>query len=238
MLMFRMMRMEWVVFARHLKQMLFTMLIVVACLAAGMGSLALLPSVAFTMVMFSMSTSGSAYDEQNDWGAYRLIMPISRRDVVLGRYAFNLIMALAAALGATILIVGLTAVGKVLPETGFVADMLAWNEERTVSAAAGMAVCVCIGTILSGVILPAYFKFGQTKATQWLPFIMLLPSVAPWLVIGMMGGSMPELSVKAIETLWETGGFGMAGVLALVISALLYCVSAYVSIKVYEARDL
>ncbi len=105
-------------------------------------------------------------------------------------------------------------------------------------AAAGMVVCVCIGTILSGVILPAYFKFGQTKATQWLPFIMLLLSIAPWAVIGMTGGSMSELSVKAIETLWETGGFGMVGVLALAISVLFYCVSAYVSIKVYEARDL
>ncbi len=82
--MFRMMRMEWVVFAQYLKQMLFTMLITMACLAAGMGSLAPLPSIAFAMVMFNMSTSGSAYDEQNDWGAYRLITPISRRDVVLG----------------------------------------------------------------------------------------------------------------------------------------------------------
>ncbi len=236
--MLRMMRMEWVVFAQHLKQMLFTMLITMACLGAGMGSLALLPSIAFTMVMLSMSTSGSAYDEQNDWGAYRLITPISRRDVVLGRYAFNLIIALVAALGAAVLVVGLTAIGEVLPETGFVADMLVWNEERTVSAAAGMVVCLCIGTILSGVILPAYFKFGQTKATQWLPFIMLLLGVAPWAVIGMTSGSTLELSVKAIETLWETGGFGMVGVLALAISVLLYCVSACVSIKVYEARDL
>ena len=64
----RMIKMEAVVFARYFKQLAFTMAFTMACVAIGMGTISAIPSIAFVMMMFSASVSGSAYDEQNDWG--------------------------------------------------------------------------------------------------------------------------------------------------------------------------
>ena len=151
------------------------------------------------MMMFSASVSGSAYDEQNDWGAYRLVLPVSRRDVVLGRYAFNLLAALTASALAALLVGIFVLAGRLLPLTGFAADLLAWNEEVSMAAVAGMVSCACIALVISSVTLPAYFKLGQTKATQWLPFIMLLLSVAPFVAIGFIGGEALEMLESAME---------------------------------------
>ncbi len=234
----RMIKMEAVVFARYFKQLAFTMAFTMACVAIGMGTISAIPSIAFVMMMFSASVSGSAYDEQNDWGAYRLVLPVSRRDVVLGRYAFNLLAALTASALAALLVGIFVLAGRLLPLTGFAADLLAWNEEVSMAAVAGMVSCACIALAMSSVTLPAYFKLGQTKATQWLPFIMLLLSVAPFVAIGFIGGEALEMLESAMEASRATGGFGPVGLGALAVALAAYALSACVSVRLYEGRDL
>ena len=233
-----MMKMEFTVFARYLKQMVFTLTFTMACVAAGMGTISVLPSIAFIMMMFSMSMSGAVHDEQNDWGAYRLVLPLSRRDVVLGRYAFNLLVSLCAAAGASVLVAALVLLGRALPVTGFAASLLAWNDEAMMAAVAGTVVCVFLGLVSSSVTLPAFFKLGQTKATQWLPFIMMLLSVAPFMVIAVVGGEVLATVEQMIQRLIETGGMGVLGVVAVVAALGVYAASACISIRLYEARDL
>lgn len=234
----RMIKMEAVVFARYFKQLAFTMAFTMACVAIGMGTISAIPSIAFVMMMFSASVSGSAYDEQNDWGAYRLVLPVSRRDVVLGRCAFNLLAALTASALAALLVGIFVLAGRLLPLTGFAADLLAWNEEVSMAAVAGMVSCACIALAMSSVTLPAYFKLGQTKATQWLPFIMLLLGVAPFVAIGFIGGEALEMLESAMEASRATGGFGLVGLGALAVALAAYALSACVSVRLYEGRDL
>lgn len=236
--MLRMMKMEFTIFTQYLKTMLFTMAFTMACIAVGMGTVTALPSIAFIMMMFGMSTTGSAYDEQNGWGAYRLALPVSRRDVVLGRYAFNLIVAIAAAAVTSVLVALLVGFGQAVPLTGRLAEMLSWGDEGIMPSLAGLLACACIGLALSSVTLPAYFKFGQTKATQWLPFIMLLLNVAPFVVIGLMGGEAAALLDRAMMASRQTGGFGALGLGVLAIALAAYAASAFVSVRLYEARDL
>lgn len=236
--MMRMVKMELVVFGQYLKQLLFTMAFTVTCVAVGVGSISIIPSTAFVVMIFSFSMAGAVYDEQNAWGAYRMAMPLSRRDVVFGRYAFNLFTALGVSLIAAVITAVLVALGTMLPVQGFVADLLVWNEDTTASAIAGVVSCMCIGLALNSITLPVFFKFGHTKATQWLPFIMLLLSVLPFVVMGMIGGEPFALLEQALNTAQATGGMGMIGFGALVVALVVYGVSACVSIKFYEARSL
>ena len=96
--MMRMLKMELAVFGQYLKQLTLSILFMAVCFTAGMGSASMLPGIIFMMGMFCLSNSASHYDEQNDWAAFRLTMPVSRRDVVLGRYLFVLAGALIASL--------------------------------------------------------------------------------------------------------------------------------------------
>lgn len=236
--MLRMMKMEFVVLKKYLKQIAFTMAFVVICFVAGMESLVSVPGMAFLMVMFSVSTSVSAYDEQNSWGMFRLVMPLSRRDVVFGRYAFNLLLACVAGLVAAALVAGFLALGAAVELPDFLADLAVWDAQQLEATLAASISCACIGLCLCSVTLPAYFKFGQTKATQYLPFIMLFLSVAPFLALGAIGGPLLDQVKDAIELTATTGGLGMVAFAALGISLAVYAASACIAVRLYAARDL
>lgn len=236
--MLRMMKMELAVLKKYLKQITFTMLIVIVCLVAGMGSLTSVPGVAFLTVTFSVSMSASAYDDQNGWGSYRLVMPVTRREVVQGRYALNLLLAIAAAAVAAVLMTAFIALGSAVELPEFLANLAVWDNQQLEATLAASTSCACIGLCMCSVTLPAYFKFGMTKATQYLPFIMIVLSVAPFLVLGVIGGPLLDQVKGAIELAETTGGLGLIAFAALAISLAVYAASSFIAVRLYSARDL
>lgn len=236
--MLRMMKMELAVLKKYLKQITFTMLIVIVCLVAGMGSLMSVPGVAFLTVTFSVSMSASAYDDQNGWGSYRLVMPVTRREVVQGRYALNLLLAIAAAAIAAVLMTAFIALGSAVELPEFLANLAVWDNQQLEATLAASTSCACIGLCMCSVTLPAYFKFGMTKATQYLPFIMIVLSVAPFLVLGVIGGPLLDQVKGAIELAETTGGLGLIAFAALAISLAVYAASSFIAVRLYSARDL
>lgn len=236
--MLRMMKMELAVLKKYLKQITFTMLIVIVCLVAGMGSLMSVPGVAFLTVTFSVSMSASAYDDQNGWGSYRLVMPVTRREVVQGRYALNLLLAIAAAAVAAVLMTAFIALGSAVELPEFLANLAVWDNQQLEATLAASISCACIGLCICSVTLPAYFKFGMTKATQYLPFIMIFLSVAPFLVLGVIGGPLLDQVKGAIELAETTGGLGLIAFAALAISLAVYAASSFIAVRLYSARDL
>lgn len=236
--MLRMMKMELAVLKKYLKQITFTMLIVIVCLVAGMGSLTSVPGMAFLTVTFSVSMSASAYDDQNGWGSYRLVMPVTRREVVQGRYALNLLLAIAAAAVAAVLMTAFIALGSAVELPEFLANLAVWDNQQLEATLAASISCACIGLCMCSVTLPAYFKFGMTKATQYLPFIMLFLSMAPFLVLGVIGGPLLDQVKDAIELAETTGGLGLIAFAALAISLAVYAASSFIAVRLYSARDL
>jgi len=236
--MLRMMKMELAVLKKYLKQITFTMLIVIVCFVAGMGSLTSVPGVAFLVVTFSASMSASAYDDQNGWGSYRLVMPVTRREVVQGRYALNLLLAIAAAAIAAVLMTAFIALGSAVELPEFLANLAVWDNQQLEATLVASISCACIGLCICSVTLPAYFKFGMTKATQYLPFIMIFLSVAPFLVLGVIGGPLLDQVKGAIELAETTGGLGLIAFAALAISLAVYAASSFIAVRLYSARDL
>lgn len=236
--MLRMMKMELAVLKKYLKQITFTMLIVIVCLVVGMGSLTSVPGMAFLTVTFSVSMSASAYDDQNGWGSYRLVMPVTRREVVQGRYALNLLLAIAAAAVAAVLMTAFVALGSAVELPEFLANLAVWDNQQLEATLAASTSCACIGLCMCSVTLPAYFKFGMTKATQYLPFIMIVLSVAPFLVLGVIGGPLLDQVKGAIELAETTGGLGLIAFAALAISLAVYAASSFIAVRLYSARDL
>lgn len=236
--MMRMLKMELAVFGQYLKQLALSILFMAVCFTAGMGSTSALPGIIFMMGMFSLSNSASHYDEQNDWAAFRLTMPLSRRDVVLGRYLFvflgSLVCAALTALGAFIFS-GLASV-DMLP-TG-VADVVRLDADAVRTGGFTFAVCGAMGMLTASASMPVFFKFGQTKATQWLPFIMVLLGMAPFMVVGFLGEDTMAAAQQALSFVETPEGLMLFATGALIFGVACYVMSALVSLRVYKARDL
>lgn len=236
--MMRMLKMELVVFGQYLKQLSLSILFMAICFAAGMGSTSALPGIIFMMGMFSLSNSASNYDEHNDWAAYRLTMPVSRREVVLGRYLFVLVGALSVSLlvGVAALVLSMLGEASMLPEV--VSRVVRLDADALRAGMFTFAFCSAMGFIIASVCMPVFFRFGQTKATQWLPFIMMFLGVAPFMIVGFMGDEAIAALQGALsfaETLEGLAGFAGG---ALLLGAACYAVSALISLRVYVTRDL
>ena len=77
---------ELTIFRDYGKQLLALGFLVAVLVGCGMQTVLAAPS-GITCMFFMIGAMGAAaYDEQNDWGRFRLTLPLSRRDVVLGRY--------------------------------------------------------------------------------------------------------------------------------------------------------
>lgn len=236
--MMRMFKMELAVFGQYLRQLAFSILFMAVCFTVGMGSTSMLPGTIFMMGMFSLSNSASHYDEQNDWAAFRLTMPVSRRDVVLGRYLFVLAGTLTVSLLVAVAACLLSWMGgaSLLPEV--VASVVRLDADMVQAGVFTLAFCSAMGFVISSVSMPVFFKFGQTKATQWLPFIMMFLGVAPVMAGGFMGEEAIVPMQQALSFAETPEGLTSFTVGALIFGAVCYAVSALVSLRVYKAREL
>lgn len=236
--MMRMLKMEFTVFGQYLRQLAFSILFMAVCFTVGVGSTSVLPGIIFMMGMFSLSNSASHYDEQNDWAAFRLTMPVSRRDVVLGRYLFVLAGTLIASLFVAVAACLLSWMGgaSLLPE--MVANVVRLDADMIQAGVFALAFCSAMGFVTASVSMPVFFKFGQTKATQWLPFIMMFLGVAPVMAGGFMGEEAIVPMQQALSFVETPEGLASFAMGALIFGAVCYAVSALVSLRVYKAREL
>lgn len=233
-----MIKMELVVFEHYLKQLSFTMLFVMTCVGIGSKSVMGIPSMALMMILFALTTCGAAYDEQNDWGAFRLVLPLSRRDVVLGRYVFNLIVALVFTAASCALVALLVLLKETGAPLGFLGEIIPAREGSIQEIALSLAVVGCIGLVLNSIMLPIYFKLGQTKATQWMPFIVMLAMFVPFFLLEQGDGELLGWLKGVFDSMAAGDSFTVAGIVAIAAALAVYAASAFVSIKLYEARDL
>lgn len=236
--MMRMVKMELMVFRQYLRQLAFSIAFMAVCFAAGTGSTSTLPAIIFMMGMFSLSTSASHYDEQNDWAGFRLAMPVSRRDVVLGRYLFVIVGALAVSLLVAVAALGLSVLANesLLPEV--VASVARLDADALQAGAFAFSLCGFMGLVIASVSMPVFFKFGQTKATQWLPFIMMFLGVAPFMIVGFLGEEAIGALQQAMSFAESPEGLAAFAGCACAFGLACYVVSALVSLRVYKARDL
>lgn len=110
------------------------------------------------MLVIMLPFSAMAYDEAAKWDRYALTMPVSRRDIVLSKYALMLICAAASSM-LTLLIS--LALGDAPSEALLMTGLL-----------------LCSALILSAVALPLLFFLGVQKARVAVLAVVLIPAVA------------------------------------------------------------
>lgn len=195
------------------------------------GAAAAMTVIVPLMYLFSIGV----YDEMNDWEGFRLTLPITRRQVVFGRYAGLLVVTLVAAALALVVAHIVSTIGNMMP-----------NAPAYITAAevgfveAGLAVLAGIAAVLlaASITFPFLMRFGMTKAIRVIPIAALLLIA---LVVGALQDSEMIRQLNAIDfaTLFSGDlGFALAVATVCVVLLALYIISSLISVKLYANREL
>lgn len=221
---------------------------VALCVAVGFVSKMLpLVFVAAVFMRYPLSVlSLDMVDETGTWGAYRLSLPVSRRDCVFGRYLSALAMigmglasgfvAMPILLAASSLasLVGGSSTFDGLPSLpdGFISP--------SALLASLLAVCATLfaGTLMFGVVTPLYYRYGMTKVTLMLPSI----TVGAVVLAVVVAGGQPDWLASWMPGLFmwiqSSAHMALTSLAMLMAAAVVFAVSAVVSARLYERREL
>ena len=186
----------------------------------------------------------SSYDEINAWQGFRAAFPLSRRNLVIGRYAAILCAALLACLFAFAVTELLVQAAMRRPLLWLVAafgpeaqqGVSIWSNPPEILLAAAL-LGVMAALIALSFTLPLVARFGMTRAVRFAPVVAL----AVVALLGLLLADMWDYAWLGYASTWLSADTDVAffqivcmtGVLVLVF----YAVSAFVSVKLYEGRE-
>ena len=222
-----------------------TALFVAAIFALAMGASGVL-CAATIVIALSVVNRLMAYDEQNNWQAFRQALPLSRGQVVCGRYVTVALCVFASLLVgiAVALLTDLVISVVVSMHPGL--QLNSWSELLDLSlrpwdllglfvacGAAGVAVSF-FGLALT---LPFMFRFGFTKGTRYIPLVFVV--LALLVFLGMEGISSSGFDLASLAPLLEnTGTIVGISLGAVLVSLVVYGLSCLVSLRLYTTREL
>lgn len=222
-----------------------TALLVAAIFALAMGVSGVL-CAATIVIALSVVNRLMAYDEQNNWQAFRQALPLSRGQVVRGRYvtvALCVFASLLVGIAVTLLIyLGISVAININPGL----QLNRWSELLDLSlrlrdlvelfvacGAAGVAVSF-FGLALT---LPFMFRFGFTRGARYIPLVFVALSLLVFL--GMEGISSSGFDPASLAPLLENTGTIVGISLGVVlVSLVVYGLSCLVSLCLYTTREL
>lgn len=212
-------------------------------LLVSIGSKNILSMVVTVPWMYNvvLSNNLALCDDQNKWGLHRLTMPFARRDIVFARYLAIIIGTSIGSLIAWMVALLLTALARfvTLPEP------FASTFSGLESLPSEILLCIVVlGTLMTFlitvVLLPISFRFGQSKVTQFsavcVPLLVVLP---PIFLLNLLPSNERVTLVETVQSfLSAPGNVALTLCIALAIMTLLLVISSRVALKLYEKRPL
>lgn len=219
---------------KYLLQQLGIALVVGLFISITMGNLYVAAPAIGVMVPFSLTITILSLDERANWQQFRLALPITRTDVMAGRYLSFALLALCGigvGLLTTLLLIAAAQLAPNVPQLAELMVNFSWQAVLFVCVA-GLAIIL----VMLSITMPVFSRFGMTKGVRYLPLLIIF---AVAIGFSLDGNGPPADLLANINLLLETplGTIGLAaGVLAIV--AAIYAVSAVISTRLYAKREL
>lgn len=219
-----------------LQQILIAIVIAVFITFSSSSVYAVIPAVTFAGA-FTAVFNLVAMDESNNWERYRLSLPLSRTQIVTGRYVFAFIFALAGIIIGCALSLLLVAVIQAFGNS-FPFPDLAQSVVETPWEIMGVMVVISLIGILGfiAIVFPLMFRFGMSKAVRFIPlaFAALILIVSAILLSNDgLAASFNDL-IASIST---PEGILLATITSLVSGLAVYGISCFISTKLYLGRE-
>lgn len=160
-----------------------------------------------------------AFDDYSKWARYAMIMPVSRKDLVAGKFIVLAIFCASGSLfGLVVSSIAALAMSKITLDPAGIFELL------LVSMAA-LAASLVIGSIS----IPLMFKFGAEKARLFLIASILIPVAVCFGIYRLFGLHFGGLSEQLVIIL----------VCCSPILALLWCYVMYqISYRIFSKKEL
>ncbi len=213
---------DFMIAKKYLIQQLITASIVGVFIAIMLETPYVVAPAVGVMIPFSLSIVILSLDERADWQQFRLALPLTRADIIRGRYASLALISLAGVVGGLLVTFLLVALAHAVPSVPQLASLLVDYSWQAIAFA-------CVASLV-------FSRFGMTKGVRYLPLVVVFA-----VVIGFQvgGNSVPAELLSNVGNLLETPA-GTAAVAAgtLAVVAALYAASAALSVKLYAKREL
>lgn len=221
----------------YIPQQLLIGIIIAIALCFGMGSAyAIIPTVTFTGA-FSIIFTLIALDESNGWERYRLSLPLSRAQIIEGRYGSILLYILSFMLLGVLLYF----VVLLLASTGlfsFSSELTAEVQSFTWQAVALICLFSIVGMLgIAALVLPFTSRFGMTRAARLLPLAVIgVFFIISWIISATGIGLSDHINTFFAQTA-TTEGLAVTTLVALVSIGLAYAISCFISSRLYQSRE-
>lgn len=196
---------------QYVKTLLF-MLIFFALISAGLDN----PATFFEGFIILMSTilaiSSFSYDDLAKWDRYALTLPVSRKEIVAGKYLLSIVLC-AAATAISFLVAAIILAVKPVEGFGLTEQLLA------------TAAIVSVALFFTGALLPLTFKFGVEKS-RLLMFVIFAAPTAAVIALDKLGIPMPT----------EASLLSFLKLLPLIV-ILLYYLSYRLSVRIFSKKE-
>ena len=172
--------------------------------------------IGFLGAFYGMSLFISTFntDEFFHWEAYVLTGPLSRQDLVKGKYALMILLMGSAAVIAILGELAVCVITKLSIAENF---------------ASGFAMVIYIYLMMS-VVIPLIYKFGSEKARTSMILIFVVPVVSVALIGKIAGTENVNNFLNNIS--WPAVAVG-----ALILCVLALIVSYILSLKIIEKKE-
>ncbi|HEY5583390.1 MAG TPA: ABC-2 transporter permease [Ruminiclostridium sp.] len=184
------------------------------------GFKAIIPSIVFAMSMIAMTSNYTfSVAEKNDLNRLYGLLPVSKKDIVAGRYFFTAIIGFVAiAIMVVLNLIVLT-----------IAKVTITNEEVLLGIGSGIIVYF----LFTAIQLPGLFKFGSLKGRlfSFVPFIGIFSASASLNSIRISDTS-PSFSLEILNSPYALLIF------AVLTGVVLYGISLGISQKIYDKMEL
>lgn len=213
----RMVRLDFSLIKPYLKSLLIVLFVPVLVIYSTRN---VISGLVFFMSIISMTSSYTfSIAEKNDLNRLYGLLPVTKREIVLGRYTF---IALTGAVAALIG-VALNVIILMLTNSPFT------YAESVVAVSTGMMLY----TFFTALQVPVFFKFGALKGR----IINFIPVVGMFSVGIIAEGVSPE-SVQKLPDIAFLNSTPALFAVSILLDIIIYSISMGITKKLYEKMEL
>ena len=165
-------------------------------------------------------------DAANGWGRFHAALPVSRRDIIAGRYAMLLLISIAT----IVVCIALGALTNVLA-----GSVSADFECLPAIEIAGICVTTtAVMLIVVAFVQPFLIKFGNVAGVR---YAMIAFFVFVFALIACINYLVPSNFLAAAGQ-WMDENIGLFVVICAAVGLVSYTISGIVSLRIYQRKDL
>ena len=199
------------------------LLFAAVCAAVGYGTgdtavivgLCMLYGVIFSSYPFAVG-------EKSALDTLYITLPVSKKQIVAGRYLFSFCLTLTAlALSCILSFILMTVLGK------------EFDLALTLISA---LVCFLLFSLIEAIQMPIYYKFGYTKA-KFLTHIPLIAFPAATIIVSTLVGKNNLMPLVTNAMAWVEANMALTSIFAVVLWVVIMFSSAALSYRLYRKRE-